>query len=1186
MSVRGRAAAFENGTIRSGWGEEDDEEEGETVGKGVKSAGTASNRSRPGMPRWSVVEPDEDEDDGGGTVKAKGVVQPREGDEAEEKREADAAVASLARLFPDGEAMLDTPFPGRRETSTATTDDGEGSGIYRTPIGTLRLLPSSTSGTFKRASTINFRGQDGRLSVYFDANQPNPFLPPPSSPEVDKPAEQTTPPTSDTGSSTPPAPAATSPPASPAPASPALAAHDPPAADLLLPLPSFASPAVALHGFVGEPSFGELTFEQGTPLRIEVEDLGGGWSLGYMESKGEDGRGLVPRGWYAYIDPPKPPSPVPASPAPPAVATEVPSSPSVSAAVPAVPAAVASLQPASPSPPPSPDRSGAVEPTLPAAVELPPASAAGQSGEEPLSSAAPVEDAPRPPTPAATGTAEEPAHLSSPSEVEDEPAHYPTRSIGRHVVVSGIEFEPIPGTPQVEEDGFAFGGVGEPSVEELLKQEETARRLSGKAESVGREQVEDGEADEQPPSQREEGDLPNPPSPPLAPVEDPRPLSRAPTPIASLPPSPSPRPAPVSGSFLFRLGLSAPSSAFSLSLPLPGRQTIPGASVLAATSASPTAGLRGGKKRLPRYEGKPLEGGKERTLRWVREGDELDDKVVEEQEAGEAGVQVWDVEAGPSWRPPSEPFVVHVHSPVKHSPLNDSPYTSYSLTTVFAPSDPSSEADEALSLTVTRRFSHFTALHALLSARFFVPLVMIPPLPPKALGAGRFAEGFVEQRRRDLERWLEKLARHPVVGRSEELRDFLQLEDEKELLAHLRLRPVSPPPAPLPLFPSRVFHPEFNVDLAEAEELVERFERHCKAIEVGGGWKEVELAVGKEREGQRATATDLQLLSHSLIRLAAGQALPHTSHDKPASPDVEGAHTRESDVARQQRRAREWGLQNEKGGLGWKEEDDEALCVSKALQATAEVLANAADVYDDAARTALLAVHGILHEGSAPLTQCSPLIDLHRALLAEYRRLSRMSADPAAHEALSRCETALNISCAEMDRIRVERAWDLRVAVEKWLDAQIQLQEQARRAATVFIPSQAFYTAVTLDHLRYARDHFAPAAYPSLALTGPRLRSTLETRTSPPVYPPLPQPTGPLVSAAVGWAGVAVGSVFSPTSASGSGALKRAQTVTGAPRSREAPAYALDEADERAEGARARNATWTESIFGGTMRLW
>lgn len=45
-------------------------------------------------------------------------------------------------------------------------------------------------------------------------------------------------------------------------------------------------------------------------------------------------------------------------------------------------------------------------------------------------------------------------------------------------------------------------------------------------------------------------------------------------------------------------------------------------------------------------------------------------------------------------------------------------------------------------------------------------------------------------------------------------------------------------------------------------------------------------------------------------------------------------------------------------------------------------------------------------------------------------------------EAISRCETILNVTCAEMNRAMSERRDDLRRAVELYLSAQVQRHEQ------------------------------------------------------------------------------------------------------------------------------------------------
>jgi len=120
-------------------------------------------------------------------------------------------------------------------------------------------------------------------------------------------------------------------------------------------------------------------------------------------------------------------------------------------------------------------------------------------------------------------------------------------------------------------------------------------------------------------------------------------------------------------------------------------------------------------------------------------------------------------------------LIIQTHSPRKLSPLGKNPYTSFKLTTYF-PSTSSLEPSPD-PLTVSRRYSHFVILHQLLTARY--SLLSIPPLPPKAFGATRFSEEFVEERRRDLERWMGKVGKHPVLRETEEVRGFLSFQEDK-----------------------------------------------------------------------------------------------------------------------------------------------------------------------------------------------------------------------------------------------------------------------------------------------------------------------------------------------------------------------------------------------------------------------
>lgn len=96
-------------------------------------------------------------------------------------------------------------------------------------------------------------------------------------------------------------------------------------------------------------------------------------------------------------------------------------------------------------------------------------------------------------------------------------------------------------------------------------------------------------------------------------------------------------------------------------------------------------------------------------------------------------------------------------------------------------SSPSSSADDSYTLanskTVVRRYSDFVWMNEVLVKRY--PFRIVPILPPKRLSipvAGRHLssdDGFMERRRRGLQRYLRALVSHPVIGRDELVQTFL-----------------------------------------------------------------------------------------------------------------------------------------------------------------------------------------------------------------------------------------------------------------------------------------------------------------------------------------------------------------------------------------------------------------------------
>lgn len=165
------------------------------------------------------------------------------------------------------------------------------------------------------------------------------------------------------------------------------------------------------------------------------------------------------------------------------------------------------------------------------------------------------------------------------------------------------------------------------------------------------------------------------------------------------------------------------------------------------------------------------------------------------------------IEVGPTWKNKIPPFHVRVHSPEKRLPVleagNVGAYTVYNVTSVF--STPSSTITTLESswherfssiattssdssdgtvgdgdggghiMTVQRRFSHFVFLHNALTR--LLPGVALPPLPEKQY-AGRFSEAFVEARRGELERYINKVVRHPVARCTEVVMFFLGCDND------------------------------------------------------------------------------------------------------------------------------------------------------------------------------------------------------------------------------------------------------------------------------------------------------------------------------------------------------------------------------------------------------------------------
>ncbi|TKY85663.1 hypothetical protein EX895_005203 [Sporisorium graminicola] len=468
--------------------------------------------------------------------------------------------------------------------------------------------------------------------------------------------------------------------------------------------------------------------------------------------------------------------------------------------------------------------------------------------------------------------------------------------------------------------------------------------------------------------------------------------------------------------------------------------------------------------------------------------------------------------AGPKWRSKSAPFLVQVHHPEKRVKLNGmQEYTVYHVTSTYPieddpdavsgshgclPYDPlGGPYPPGAQVTVLRRFTQFEWLHQVLSKHFSA--LLIPPLPEKQY-SGRFASDFIETRRADLEMWTSRLVRHPVLRYSEPIRFFLSCENEGEWRTYaallLRNGCFSQDKAAKGGVFAHTWHPEFNFDATEATVEVDRMEAFLKTLEktingVGGhnaGKHGVLAAFRGHREGNVATSSSYRDLSYTLLRTLTGVGAG-PSHDSDVTAG--GSVFADADVHRllgppmgNVGRRSETGATNEHGAWCWREDCQDCLNLTSALQSTAECLQNVADIYESHARETLLRQHERFKEVSRPHTMAQSLLETHRTTLSRYREATEdapfdsdddennndagatgTTATHVAPEELekvaARCETVINVTLSEMDRLHDERVQDYHALGRSLLDGEIELYESI------------------LDQLRAARLHYDEEYY-------------------------------------------------------------------------------------------------------------
>ncbi|XP_022244062.1 sorting nexin lst-4-like [Limulus polyphemus] len=135
-------------------------------------------------------------------------------------------------------------------------------------------------------------------------------------------------------------------------------------------------------------------------------------------------------------------------------------------------------------------------------------------------------------------------------------------------------------------------------------------------------------------------------------------------------------------------------------------------------------------------------------------------------------IKILDVDGEIMWTPSSNIYTCSVTSPKKETKLKGlKSFIAYQITPSFN------------NIQVSRRYKHFDWLHERLEAKF-TP-IPIPPLPDKQV-SGRYQKEFVEHRRLQLQMWVDKICRHPILCQSDVWNHFITCTDEKRWKAGKR----------------------------------------------------------------------------------------------------------------------------------------------------------------------------------------------------------------------------------------------------------------------------------------------------------------------------------------------------------------------------------------------------------------
>jgi len=340
---------------------------------------------------------------------------------------------------------------------------------------------------------------------------------------------------------------------------------------------------------------------------------------------------------------------------------------------------------------------------------------------------------------------------------------------------------------------------------------------------------------------------------------------------------------------------------------------------------------------------------------------------------------------GISWPPVTKPYFCKIASPKKQNKLKGlKTFIAYQMTPTFT------------NIQVSRRYKHFDWLHQRLEEKF--TLIPIPPLPDKQI-SGRYEDSFIEHRMAQLQNWVNRICRHPVLSQSEVWQHFLTCTDDKqwkigkrkaekdELVGASFFLAIAPPPTPL--------------DVQTVDVHMDTFSRFVKNMD--------------------DSVRQMQITMNDQIKKHTGPYRREYQKIGAAFKSLAGSFEIHSKTSSQE--------------------------LTRAIRHTGETYDDIGKLFEEQPRYDLEPLCDVLYEYKGILGAFPDIIQVHKGAVQKKREYERLGqegrADVAQVQNINQRTDTVSYTClAEINNFHQERVEDFKAAMESYLTDQVKFYEK------------------------------------------------------------------------------------------------------------------------------------------------